>query len=249
MSARMMATFVFLAAVPVASGEVVVELVPDNPGPYVGGQAFTVDVWLHSEVAFDVRLQHIQFDFSDTDPALALNQTLTFDYSSIPDDAGYHERHPELLVPWTANWLECICPELFLPLPGGGSLHIASIGVQLPTTSGVYRLDALNPDEFDPSQGAMLNLRGTVWRAFTGEITGGSFDFVVAGLPIPTLSQWGLVAMTLTLLTLGSLVITRRHRGGNDRDFPTANARLSLRAGFCSSGLALGDTGPIVSAV
>ena len=31
-----------------ARAEVVVELVPDNPGPYRGGETLTVDVWLHS---------------------------------------------------------------------------------------------------------------------------------------------------------------------------------------------------------
>ncbi len=211
MSTRTFVMVVALAVAPVAKGEVLVELIPDNPAPYTGGESLIVDVWLHSEVSFDVRLQDIQFDFSDSDPALALNPTLTFDYSSIPDGAGYHERHPELLVPWTANWLECVCPELFLPLPAGGSLHIGSIGLRLPTVAGAYRLDALNAAEPDPSRGAMLNVRGPIWRAFTGELTGGSFEFVVTPA-IPTLSAWGTITLSLLLLGLGAVIIVRRHR-------------------------------------
>lgn len=34
----------------------------------------------------------------------------------------------------------------------------------------------------------------------------------LAGKPIPTVSEWGLVAMALVMLTAGTLVYTRRHR-------------------------------------
>ena len=54
-----------------ARGQLVVELVPDNPGPYYGGETLTVDVWLHSEVGEDFRIHILRLDFTDTDPAKA----------------------------------------------------------------------------------------------------------------------------------------------------------------------------------
>lgn len=52
------------------AGMVEVELIPDNPGPYYGGESRTVDVWLHSLVDYDVRLRLLQFDFAASDPRL-----------------------------------------------------------------------------------------------------------------------------------------------------------------------------------
>jgi hypothetical protein len=127
---------------------VVVELVPDNPGPYAGGEVLTVDVWLHSQVAFDAFLHTVQLDFSDTDPGLALDPTFTFDLSAIPIDRGDYTTYPELPLPLVGvEHFGPIFPENMLPLPAGGSLHIGSFGLQLPTDLGIYRLDALNSDE------------------------------------------------------------------------------------------------------
>ena len=90
MPKRALAWLVVLALTPVASGQIVVELVPDPPGPYVVGQSLTVDVWLHSEFGSDVLINTVQLDFSDTDPQIALDPTFTFDFTSIPFDIdGY----------------------------------------------------------------------------------------------------------------------------------------------------------------
>lgn len=43
-----------LAGAVLAQPSVDIELVPDNHGPYAGGESITVDVWAHSQVAFDV---------------------------------------------------------------------------------------------------------------------------------------------------------------------------------------------------
>jgi hypothetical protein len=211
--------FAFLAVVPGAKGEVavVVDLVPDNPGPYTGGEALTVDVWLHSEVSFDAYLDGVQLDFSDSDPGLSLDATFTFDLSAIPIDRGDYTIIPELPVPHVGVQHDGpISPENMLPLPAGGSLHIGSLGLQLPINHGVYRLDALNVAVPEEWLGAIIVTRlfpgGEFWRAFTGEITGGTFDFVVSDPPIPTVSEWGLMVMTLLLLVVGSVTITRRRR-------------------------------------
>jgi len=203
----------------VAVGQVVVELVPDNPGPYAGGEAITVDVWLHSSLKEDPRLEMIQFDFSQTNPNLTLAPTFSFDYSSIPDAFGYEERHPELPVPWTRNALACVCPAAFLPLPPGGAVHIGSVGVRLPTTPGVYRLDALNAGNAAPGvgiAGAIISPHLCCGRltAFGGQITGGVLDFDVALPPIPTMSGAALLVLAVLLGSVGSWIAARRLRCG-----------------------------------
>ncbi len=208
-------TILLGSAAGVANAEVAVDLVPNTPGPYVAGQTLTVDVWLHSEVAFDVSLFGVQLDFSNSDPALSLDATFTFDLSTIAAPRpGDYATIPELLVP--VVWVQHdgpISAENMLPLPAGGSLHIGTIGVQLPAGPGTYRLDALNGDEPDVLSGAHMDTMtfpgGTRWRAFTGEITGGTSDFVVTDPPIPTVSQWGLTAMTILLLAAGTISLRR----------------------------------------
>jgi len=208
---RILVLLLALGGTAFGDAKVVVELVPDNPGPYTGGESLTVDVWLHSQIPQDVRLALIQFDFADTDPGILLDPTFAFDFSSL--SAVAYQTHPELPVPWTVNSLDCICPEAFLLLPVGGSLHIGSIGVRLPTEGGVYRLDALNADQPDDALGGRLHphLSSQIWRAFTGELMGGGFDFVVTPA-IPTLSAWGAIIMTSLLIAFGCLLIMRRMR-------------------------------------
>ena len=157
MIALMLATFLLLGSTAFGEVKVVVELVPDNPPPYVGGELLTVDVWLHSQTQSDFVLVLIQVDFTDSDPSPTLDPAFTFDFSSLGDQTNaYLDFHfPELPVPWTANLIMCFCPGLFLPFPAGGSLHIGSIGAQLPSAPGAYRLDLLNADEpFDVGGGA-----------------------------------------------------------------------------------------------
>ena len=56
--------FLVFSLAQVTVGQVIVELVPDNLGPYAGGEAITLDVWLHSGLpGEDPRLALIQFDY------------------------------------------------------------------------------------------------------------------------------------------------------------------------------------------
>lgn len=202
--------FVGFAWATTAWAQVMVELVPDHPGPYAAGETITVDVWLHSGLTQEARLGLIQFDFSQTDSSLALAPTFAFDYSSIPDASGYKERHLELPVPWTRNARECVCPDAFLPLPPGGVLRIGSVGLQLPTASGVYRLDALNASHGPPTVGqigAIIFVHLAV-PGFTGEITGGILDFIVLP-PIPAMSGGALLALAALLGSAGSWIAAR----------------------------------------
>ena len=192
-----------------AKAQVEVELIPGLPGPYEGGESLTVDVWLHSEVSFDAHLHVVQLDFSDSDGAPVLDPTFNFDLSSsgAPQDFAVQE---ELPVPWTANWFEYYCPTCRLQLPTGGSLHIGNIGIKLPTERGTYRLDTLNSDDPIADHGARIIVGGSLeWRAFDGEITGGTLDFVVGPGPIPAVSTWGLMVLLLLMLVSGTIVILR----------------------------------------
>ena len=77
-----------LACAPVALGGAFVELVPDQPGPYTGGESLGLDVWLHSDEEVPVLLRGVRFDFTDTDPQLLLDAEFAFDFSSIPHGSG-----------------------------------------------------------------------------------------------------------------------------------------------------------------
>ena len=242
MSAGMMVALVVVFVAPFTGvaraqeAKVVVELVPDHPGPYQGDQSLTVDVWLHSQVSFDAHLWLVQLDFSDSDGQLLLDPTFTFDLSSSIAPADFDDVHPELPIPWAANTLLYICPECRLQLPAGGSLHIGSISVKLPTALGTYRLDVLNVDDPDENHGAWVYVCGNLfWRAFTGEITGGAYSFAVTIAAIPTVSQWGIIAMGLLLLVFGSLMILRRTRSATDAScFPAEGTGTGL---VCNEGL------------
>ena len=83
--------------------KVVVELVPDDPGPYVTGESLTVDVWLHSQVSFDRAIWVVRLDFLDSDEQLRLDPTFTFDLGSSGRPQDF-EVHPELPIPWVANY-------------------------------------------------------------------------------------------------------------------------------------------------
>jgi len=190
-----------------AQAGAIIELIPDDPGPYYGGESVTVDVWVNGNTSVDLGLRGIQFDFSDSDPTLSFASTFAFDLSSIPSDINGYVTFPDLPVPRTFMTLDCLCPELLVQLPVQQSLHIGSVALVLPTELGAYRMDILNSGEGDASLGAWMRLGFTtgpegLWRAYTGDITGGTLDFVV--IPEPG---------TLTLLVLGLLAVIRpRHR-------------------------------------
>ncbi len=174
---------------------VVVELVPDNPGPYFGGESVTVDFWLQSQEGADVELRTVAFDFSETDSALTLDSTFEFDLSSVTSGAVYNV-FAELPRPGIAFLPDFLTPPGFLlVLPAIDPLHIGSLALELPSMPGLYQVDALNADQPDLGMGGarFLLTNGTDWRAFDGEITGGVFDFVV--IPEPG---------TLSLLVLGA---------------------------------------------
>ncbi len=203
-----------------AKAEVAVRvgLVPQHAGPYVGGEELTIHVWLHSEATIDVLLELIQFDFSDTDPEITLAPWFTFDFSAFPYGGYYYDdfHYPSLPVPWIANFVDCGCAPFFLELSPEESVHIGAIDVVIPRAPGVYNVDVLNADDPSEAFGAEIRTHRAepdypqfTWRAFTGEIAGSRLGLESLGVPIPTVSEWGLVVMGLLLLTVGSLLAKR----------------------------------------
>ena len=131
-----------------------VELIPSNPGPYVGGEAFTVDVWLHSELSDDVALARVRFDFENSD-SLELGPQFTFDFSALESGSNFYQTNPNLPRPETDNNLLCFC---HLQLPAGGSIPIGSLPLRLPPKAGTYRVDSLNSIATDEDYGAYLEI-------------------------------------------------------------------------------------------
>lgn len=190
-----------------AQASAILELTPDNPGPYFGGESLTVDVWLHNTDDVHHLLYHVQLDFTDTHAELMLGPTFDFDLRSSTAPEDFMIR-PDLPVPWTQNWLEYDCDECRLQLPPNASLHLGNVPVVLPTAPGTFLLDALNGDD-PPHGGGWMDEPGAlvvvdacyIWRAYNGDITGGVYHFEVVPEPV-----------TLSMLLGGAVAMACRRR-------------------------------------
>lgn len=223
MSTRTLTIFSVCLLVTTTRAEIRVELIPDNPGPYSGGELLNVDVWLHSEIPDDVRLVGMRFDFEASDESLQVGPLFTFDFTLLDPAPNYYVTVPELPRPSVYNSILCYCPTYFLPLPAGQSFHAGRVPVRLPSITGVYRLDSLNAADADPEHGGLIYFDyapyGGNLRASRGEISDGVLDFIVTALPIPTLSTWGSLICGAMLLVVGSIAIRYRlNRTPNGRN-------------------------------
>jgi hypothetical protein len=174
-----------------AVGGIVVDIVPDQAEPYSGGESVKLDFWLRSEQPGNLFLRGIRFDFHDTDQALITAEEFLFDYSAVlsPNAIQYwmNWTYPSLPVPSTWMALDCFCKSNWMLLTPDDPIHIGSLDVELPNQPAIYRLDVLNADEPDWSIGALIYVAAGApspyWRAYTGEITGGTYDFAVIPEP------------------------------------------------------------------
>ena len=157
---------------PVA-GDVLVRLIPEVAGPYGGEEVVNVEVVFENQGAQLTGIRNIQIDFTDTDPGLFLPGLFNF---TLGAPGGYDATMP--VVEWTAP-----TPSAYLTLDAGASLTVGNLDVRLPGTPGCYLLDAMNADEPNPAFGATLVWgpvgADIVWRAFTGELTGGTLFMLI----------------------------------------------------------------------
>lgn len=186
-----------------SQGQIVVDLVPNQSGPYFGGEQITVDVWLTSSSAFELLLRRVQFDFSDTQRGLQTNDTFNFDFSSL---TGFNQYHGDinLPIPWVAMTDFCVCTGAFMHLLPNSPFHIGEINVLLPTDDGTFVLDLLNETFPDPSFGGKIitafrpKFPPFEYSVLNNRLVGGVTTFQV--IPEPT---------TLSLLVVGCLFIRR----------------------------------------
>jgi len=187
-----------------AQGQIVVDLVPNNPGPYFGGEQVTVDVWLNSSSTFELLLRRIQFDFSDTQPGLQPEETFSFDFSSLPG-LNLYESNFNLPVPWTDMLAQCECPGSFLHLLPNTPFHVGEIDVLLPPNEGLFVFDLLNATFPDPAFGGEIitalqpKFPPFEYTVLNDRLVGGITTFTI--VPEPG---------TLSLLVVGVVLLYRR---------------------------------------
>ena len=167
----------------VAHAGAVIELVPDVPGPYDGGEALTVEVFLRQAPAdVDHLLRLVQLDLTLTDPAIGIGVAdthpgITFwDFGTTqhcidnPTDCGadlYIDGSRIDLAPPGVNILvvafgsanelgPSAAKQLTLPGDAGVAVKIGELNVRVPDNAGKYLLDVVNADETDPDLGAQL---------------------------------------------------------------------------------------------
>lgn len=170
-----------------------IELIPEQSGPYFGGETVEVGVFATSDL--DHRLRVLQLDFSASNSALLLGDRFAFDYRgsdgvvvSMQIYYELSELHDEdgAVVAATYPLDVDLGPNFLIDLVPGVQVHLGDLDVTLPGAAGVYTLDAMNASEPDPAVGAMFEYdfdTPTTWRAYSGELTGGTYDFVIVPEP------------------------------------------------------------------
>jgi len=187
-------------------GTIAVDVVPGQPGPYFGGEQFTVDVWLTSSSRYELLLGFVRFDFINTHGALTLGQEFTFDFSELADLTNQYHGVSDLPYPWTIMDDACFCPGSYLPLLPDTPLRIGYFDVGLPIEPGTYLLDVFDTVFPDPAFSAEIisaSLPGVApgftYSAVNGLLVGGVTNLVVVPEPV-----------TLPLLAIGFLVMSSR---------------------------------------
>jgi len=165
--------FLMVLAAPLyAFGQVSIDLIPNNTGPFSGGETVRVDVILNNP-GNALPLLLAQVDFTDSDSALTFPGD--FNWGLLPAEAG----DGTMPVPrWSTG------KPAQVTIPSGGSLRLGTIDVRLPAERGCYLLDCMNADESNMDLDArfdVLLITGEigVLRAFDGLVTGGQLSLVV----------------------------------------------------------------------
>jgi hypothetical protein len=211
MFARKLFLVAVLVFLPPAHGAWVdLELTADVPGPYMGGETLTVDfnVFDTGIAGFfdppvdECYLRGAFLDFSQSHAALTFDPEFAFD---LPMEGVYYATFPAMPYPSTAYASATPNPAFQATLPAGGSMHLGSIGVTLPTAAGTYFIDAVTPDPDGAggpdNWGGRLNFGhpDVLWFRWPEYVSGGTLALEV--VPEPA---------TLALLAMGGLAVLRR---------------------------------------
>lgn len=178
-----------------------VELVPWQAAPYKPEQEIWVSVVFHVEEPLP-RYQFLELDTGDTDTAIRLTGEFIWTLGEFPwwyTNGTYP--HPYTSRGYLPPWCPFVgCWE------GPADWNVGIVAMRVPAHPGQYRLDVLNADPTDTERGAVLQVQSNIpndssayWYADTGELRGGSYEFVV----VPEPGTW-------LLLVLGAVFAARK---------------------------------------
>ncbi len=198
-----------------------ISLVPAHPGPYLGGESFTVDVLVSQDTGVLKLLRAIQLDFSDTDPALEVSVD-SFERTEghiLDMDLG-----PDSFGPNTASMVYFFTdpsnlgpnPHVQINLPADGSaMKVATLNVTMPLRPGMYVLDVMNRDTVDVNLGAIVffgfglepNDPVTILRPGAG-LPGGVWRFDFEGKGVRLVSSYPACGQSLCRIRRSFIILT-----------------------------------------
>lgn len=213
-SLRLSFVFTLIVACSARAGALIT-LVPNPPGPYIGGEVLTVDVAVTTDRTILVRA--LGFDFSDTDASLTLlgpdgpdldtTAEFVFDFSSLPVlGSSLYLQFANFNFPQIVYTSPNPITGAVLTLTAGVPFPIGSFQVKLPDMPTDAVIDVMNYDG-EAASGARIefftsNTDDGLWTAQNGELLGGQLVLVCLDcIPEPA---------TLAMLALGCALTGRR---------------------------------------
>lgn len=139
---------------PAARAAVSLSLVPDNPGPYSGGETINIDVLLVNDGEGQMQMRLLQLDFSLSDPAVDLGP-FEWDFSSLVSSALYGDFSSGEV--YNRTYIGTAPQPGFLLEFVEGSNRLGSFSMQIPLEPrGYFCVDVANAQAPDNNSGAFF---------------------------------------------------------------------------------------------